>query len=447
MRKNLFIILIIFYNSVLTENISIIGCGYVGLTMIGILTKCKHKVIGFDINKNIISSLQENIINIYEPGLDELLFNNKNINFTTNINEVIGSKIIYICVPTPSNIDGSCDLSFLFKAFKNILDLCNNDEYKIICIKSTVPPGTLSQLQDLIIKNDKLNISLVYNPEFMREGSAINDVCTTNPIILGGEPETTQKILDLYKLFMSNQTKVIQTNFESAEIIKYAWNSFSAIRISYINELALLCKAFKANIFKVIQGFSLSEDLLPTNVIKPGPGWGGSCFPKDTLSFSHILEKQGFTNSIVHAAIDSNENHKKIIIKNILESFSDDFLGEKQVALLGLSFKANTNDIRNAPSIDIIKALLNNNIKINAYDPKANDNMKTIFPSINYYDNPYDAVKNVDSIVILTEWQEIKNLDLKKIASLCKKKFLLDFRNCFNPLELKKHGFNYSNMG
>ena len=449
MKKRL-IIFIFLTNYIFAQQISIIGCGYVGLTLSAILSKCGHQIICFDIDHEKVAKLRNKKISIYEPQLEELLFNtssSKMIFVTKDLCQALDSDILFVCVPTPSDSAGNCDCSFLNTAFKNIVKQCNDTDFKIICIKSTVPPGTIRKLKDFLVKERKNNIHLVYNPEFMREGSAIQDIYERNPIILGGESiEALEIIEDLYSAYINKDTQIIKTSFEAAEIIKYAWNSFSAIRITYVNELALLCRYFNADIDAVVKGFSLSERLLPTNVIKPGPGYGGSCLPKDTLSFSKVLENNGFSSSMVHQVIISNINHQKKLVQDIFSLLPKPF-ENKVVSILGLSFKANTNDIRYSPAITVIKELLENGIKIKAYDPKAIKNMKKLFPSVFFFESPYEAVKNVDCIIVLTEWDEIKNLDLNKVALLCNNKILIDTRNIFNPENLGKFGFTYLNMG
>ena len=356
-------------------------------------------------------------------------------------------EIFYICVATPITSNGTCDCSFLYSVFDDIVERCSDtDSFKIICVKSTVPPGTMRKLHEYLVKKKKHTIHLVYNPEFMREGSAIHDI-SNNPIVLAGESlDAMQKIENMYNNFLNHTISVIKTNFETAEMIKYAWNSFSAIRIAYVNELALLCREFNADIQTVVQGLALSEHLLPTDTISPGPGYGGSCLPKDTVSFSTIMEEKGFSSSIIHRVIKSNKNHIARLIQDLF-ALLEVSEGQKIVTILGLSFKANTNDIRNAPSIDIIRALTEKGIIVKAYDPQAIHNMKELFPHIQYFDSPYEAIKDTDCIVVLTEWKEIKEIDFDKAALLCNKRVIIDTRNIYDTHMLKKHNFTYLNMG
>ena len=434
------------------NQITIIGCGYVGLTMAALFSEVVPKIICFDINQEKINSLKYQKIPIFEPGLSELLFEantSHHLIFTDNFLDAMQSNIFFICVPTPSDKNGHCDCTYLFKAFDNILDNCDIDEEKIICVKSTVSPGTMEKLCGRLKKSNHNNIHLVYNPEFMREGSALYDVRHRNPVVLASKSQDALQTIEFMYLKMLSSTpyvNFIKTNFASAEMIKYAWNSFSAIRLAYVNELALLCRKLGADIYHIIRGLALSEELLSTKDLVPGPGYGGSCLPKDTRGFAKILEYNGFDESMVHQAIRSNTKHISHLIDDIC-SYLDDSIEAKTVSLLGLSFKANTNDIRNSPALLIIDALQKKGITIKAFDPKAADEMRSVFPQITYCSCPYEAVTDADCIVILTEWDEIKHLDLGRMANICRQKILIDTRNLFDVQDLKKWEYTYINMG
>ena len=424
--------------------ITIVGCGYVGLTLASILLNNGHTLECIDVDEIKILALNNKTLPIYETNLHDSLFNStysKNISFTQNINNTTNTEIYYLCVPTPTDASGACNCSYLYAAFDEIVKNCNTTDATVICIKSTVPPGTIRTLLPRIPDNKKTTTHVIYNPEFMREGCAIQDIYN-NPIILGTESAyAMQKIENLYTAFLPSKINIIRTTFETAEIIKYAWNSFSAIRIAYVNELASFCKLYNADSAAVMLGLALNEKFLPTGSIKPGPGYGGSCLPKDTTSFAQIMEKNKLFHSIISQTIKSNKEHKKRIIANILECLPPSDL--QTVTLLGLSFKANTNDIRSAPSIDIIQALLDQGILVKAYDPQAIADMKKLFPTVHYFDSPYEAIKNSDCLVILTEWQEIKELDLNKVASLCNRKIIVDTRNIYDKDQLKHYNFKY----
>lgn len=418
------------------NHVAIIGCGYVGLTLASVLNQQKQKITCVDIDTKKISALRNKQLPIYEPHLQERLFNDS-IFFTTNIRDARNAHFYYLCVPTPTNEHGEMVRSYLYEALDSVVNQCIDNS--IIIIKSTIAPGTMRLLQALIPEDRKHTIRLVYNPEFMREGSALHDIYTSNPIILGASSYAdAQEVQDLYQDLLKNPAiKTIITDFETAELIKYSWNAFSALRITYINELAFLCTCCQANIKTLVQGVALSEELLPTHKLVPGPGLGGSCLPKDTSSFAHILEQYGLMNSLVHQTIASDQAHKQRIIINILQH------NPRVVTLLGLSFKANTNDIRNAIAIDIIRELMQHDIVIKAYDPHANENMQPLFPAVTYYTDPYDAAYNTDLIVVLTEWQEIKALDIEKLAQQCTKKMMIDTRGLFNEETMQLYEFDY----
>ena len=355
--------LFLFFSLSLQGNlVTIVGCGHVGLTLAAVLSHGGHAIICVDIDKEKITGLNNQKLHIYEPQLQDLLFDASRrgkVVFVDDVRRAIDSEIFYICVATPIASDGTCDCSALYSVFHDVVRQCSDaSALKIICVKSTVPPGTMRTLHDYLVKEKKHNIHLIYNPEFMREGSAIDDTYTSNPIVLAGESlDALQRIEDMYNNFLNHTVKVIKTNFETAEIIKYAWNSFSAMRVAYVNELALLCRECNADISTVVQGLALSEELLPTGTIKPGPGYGGSCLPKDASSFSKVMEENGFSFSVIHRVIRSNKNHIDRVIQDVL-ALLEVSEGQKIVTLLGLSFKAHTNDIRNAPSVDIIKTLM-----------------------------------------------------------------------------------------
>jgi UDPglucose 6-dehydrogenase len=448
-RANIFLlaILLLCPTFLWSKNITIIGCGYTGLVLAGVLASNGHTISCIDIDEQKISLLKNKKLPIYEPGLHDLLFAPDNNLFFSDSLKDNPAEIYFICVPTPSTSQGHCDLSFLYHAFSHLIGHITTPEPTIICIKSTVPPGTIRILQNLLIQEKKEFIHLIYNPEFMREGSAINDIYSSNPVVLGGESiEALSTVEALYTDFLTTNNNVIRASFETAEIIKYAWNAFSATRIAFVNELASLCRIYQADINKVIQGMALSTKLLPAASLQPGPGYGGSCLPKDATSLSKIMKDNGLFPSIISQAIQSNEEHKKRVIADIF-SFLDTCNEQPIVALLGLSFKEQTNDCRNAPSIDIIQALLDKNVTVNAYDPKATDTVKNLFPTIHYFESPYDAIANADCVVILNAWNEIKEIELSKVALLCRKKIIIDTKNILSPTLLKKYHFTYLNMG
>jgi UDPglucose 6-dehydrogenase len=424
------------------KQITVIGCGYVGLTLASTLAQAGHSIVCVDKDQEKINNLNKRQLLLYEPYLYDALFDVKNsITFVYSITQALEAEVIYICVPTPTDATGACDCSMLNSCFKELITYLNNSP-KIICVKSTIPPGTMRTLQHMLNTEKKYAIQLLYTPEFLREGSALRDI-HNNPVVLAGESAAMQIIASLYGDVPTD--KIIKTNFETAEILKYAWNAFSALRITYINELAVLCRTFNADIAAITQGLALSENLLPTALIKPGPGYGGSCLPKDTAAFAKIFEKNGFSFSLVHQVIASNKEHVTKLINTI-----DTLLGhskkQKIVSVLGLSFKPNTGDIRNAPAINVIQTLVEKGIIIQAYDPQAMNAMKELFPHVHYCNSPYQAIKDADCIVVLTEWNEIKEIDFDTVIHLCNKRILVDTRNIYDPHLLKKYNFTYVNM-
>lgn len=446
----IFLLIAITIFSLYAEKIAIIGCGYVGLTTAAMLASDGHTVICMDIDRVKIDALHHKKLPIYEPHLYELLFESdfaKNIFFVHTICDAVDAELLYLCLPTPLDNNNNCDYSLLEVVVKEILENIHTDDSKIICVKSTIVPGTTRKLAALIPYEKKQSIHIVYNPEFMREGSAFHDQCFINPIVLAGEPAILEKLERLYRPLHDQRIRFIKTNYETAELIKYGWNSFSAIRIAYINELAMLCRNLNADIYAVIDGIAQSEQLLQTGALKPGPGYGGSCLPKDTVAFANYMQQYGFDSCMVCQAITSNKNHQEKLIQDIISMLPEKTEKPCTVAIFGLSFKASTNDIRNSPAIAVIQALLSHNAIIKAYDAWAMPEMQKLFPSIQYYDSPYNAARNADLIVILTECETIKSLDFEKLSLICNRKVMIDTRNLYHPKILRKYGFIYLNMG
>jgi len=448
-----FLALLILFPSVFAyEKIAIIGTGYVGLIAGAGLAEIGNKIICADIDENKITMLNNGMVPIFEPGLEEILNKNKNnIEFTTDVSYAIRkSDIIFVAVGTPMGDDGCANLTALNSVAKTISQvLKSTQDYKIIVIKSTVPTGTNRLVKRKIIENIGCegNFDIVSNPEFLRAGSALRDFFETNPVILGSDSHRALNILeDLYKPLIGNGIEIIKTNYETSETIKYSWNSFSAIRIAYVNELSRFCNAFGADVFTVVKGMSFSEKLLPSCKIKPGPGIGGSCLPKDTSAFIKIADRIGINLRMVKSFIESNEEHKEYIIEKLYGLLEKNVKG-KTVCVLGLSFKANTDDIRKSPAIDIIGKLLDSGTSIKAYDPRAMDNMRKIFPEVQYCDSALEAIEESDAIVILADWNEFKSIDLNKVRLLMRGDVIIDSRNVFNIDDLKSCNFKFLNLG
>ena len=430
-------------------NICVIGTGYVGLVTGTCLAEFGMNLTCVDKDETKIQLLSKGKVPIYEPGLEDLLKKNikeGRISFSTNLKEAVKkSLVIFITVGTPSNSNGGADLKYIKEVAEEIGSYI--DSYKVIVIKSTVPVGTGQKVKKWIKANLKTPVSfdLVSNPEFQREGSAINDFMRPDRVTIGAESEQAIAIMkDIYSALYINETPFIITNIETAEMIKYASNAFLALKISYINEIANLCEKMGADVHHVARAMGL-DGRIGRKFLHPGPGFGGSCFPKDTKALSFIAKEIGEKTEIVDALIRVNENQKKRMITKIKNMVGD--LKDKTIAILGLSFKPNTNDMREAPSITIIKGLLELGANIKATDPAAIENAKEILPNIKYFKDPYKAIEGADAVVLITEWNQYRRMDLEKIKSLLRKPIFIDLRNVYEPEKMRGMGFKYCGVG
>ena len=432
------------------KNITIIGTGYVGLvTGVG-LSEFGNKVICTDINQIKINDLNAGKMPIYEPGLKELV--RKNINserlfFSSDIaSSVKESEVVIIAVGTPQSENGSADLRYVLDAVGNISE--NLNSYKVIVTKSTVPIGTGKKIITKLEKNYEENIDFDYvsNPEFLREGSAVKDFLWPDRVIIGTKSEKALKIMcDIYRPLYINKNPIQRTAVETSEMIKYASNSFLALKISYINEIANLCESVGADVHDVAMAMG-KDGRISDKFLHPGPGFGGSCFPKDLEALLSLSDEHSVTMETLQAAIKANKNQKERVGEKLDRLISGSIRGKK-IAILGLAFKANTDDVRESSSIDLIKFILNNGGFVNAYDPIANESMANIFNDIHYFDNVYDAIDGVDALVIMTEWNEFRALDLNRIKKSMRNNYVLDTRNVLNMKELSEQGFVYDNIG
>jgi UDPglucose 6-dehydrogenase len=404
-------------------NISIIGSGYVGLVTGTVLADYGHRVTCVDIDKDKVQSLNKGDIPIYEPGVEDLLRKHvgNNLVFSTDADASIqNAQVIFIAVGTPMDEDGSADMTALNAVVNKISS--NINTYKVICTKSTVPIGTnkiihtkLSYLYDTSL------FDVVSNPEFLREGSALHDFIHRNPIVIGSTSDKALHVLkDIYKPLLDKHIPLIATDITSAETIKYTWNCFSAIKIAYINEINELCEKVGASIKDVTKGMSFSDNLLPIKNIIPGPGYGGSCLPKDTEALASIAQKYNSDVLLVRSAIESNRRQKQRNVSKIRKALSSMHhnRSQKTVTLLGLSFKAETDDIRNSPAIEIIHELIKDGVRVKAYDPVACGNMKKLYPDVLYYEDINKSVEDSDLIVVLTEWKDICSYISKNINNI-----------------------------
>ena len=432
------------------KNITIIGTGYVGLVTGAGMSEFGNRVICTDIDKNKIEKLNSGIIPIHEPGLEELIKRNSLDNrllFNTNIEDsIMQSEIVIIAVGTPMGVNGTADMSFVYSAVEKISN--NLNSYKVVCTKSTVPIGTGKEIISQISKKVKDNnlFDYVSNPEFLREGSAVKDFLWPDRIVIGTDNQNAyQMMCDVYRPLYINKNPITQTTIETAEMIKYASNSFLALKISYINEIANLCEVLGADVHDVANVMG-KDGRISEKFLHPGPGFGGSCFPKDLEALLSISKNKNLSMETVNAAIIANKNQKKRMEDKLINLF-DGNINNRKIAVLGLAFKANTDDVRDSSAIDIIKGILDNGGIVNAYDPIANNEMSNIFHDIEYFDNLYAAIKNVDGIVIMTEWNEFRSLDLQKIKKIMKGNIILDTRNILDMDELSSLGFVYDNIG
>ncbi|MFL2829170.1 MAG: UDP-glucose dehydrogenase family protein [Alphaproteobacteria bacterium] len=427
--------------------ISVIGCGYVGLVSGFCFADSGHKVTCFDNSNKKIELLKDNKVPIYEPGLKELLLKNlenNNLNFELNINENIkNSEIVLIAVGTPTGENGDADLTFVHQCAKEISEFISPNTQ--IIIKSTVPVGTCDEIEDIIKENClHSEFSVISNPEFLREGNAINDFINPDRIVIGTDDQTSREIMiNLYKNII-NEDKILFTSRRSSELIKYASNSMLAMRIIFINEIADLCEKIGTNVTDIAKGIGLDKRIGP-HFLEPGPGFGGSCFPKDARALIESGKKYGAPQTLLESVILGNENRKKNISKKILDKL--DKQSENEIGILGVTFKAKTDDMRESPSLVIIPNLQENGMNISVYDPEGEKEASKILKDVNWKKSAYEAAENVDCLVILTDWEEFKNLDLDKLKNSMKRPLIYDFRNIFDPDMMTELGFEYCSIG
>jgi len=426
-----------------------VGTGYVGLVSGACFSELGLDVTCVDSDKDKIDTLLGGRLPIYEPGLDRLVTDNVKagrLHFTNDLSTaVIGAKAIFIAVGTPSRRgDGHADLSYVYAAAEEIAK--NADEGAIVVTKSTVPVGTGSQIKKRIsvIRNDELEVAA--NPEFLREGSAINDFMYPDRVIIGVESIRAEGIMnDVYSFLSLNKTPVVMTSLETAEMIKYASNTFLATKITFINEFSDLCEKTGADINDVALGIGL-DDRIGRKFLNAGPGFGGSCFPKDTRALVQTARDYKSPITLVEQVISINEQRKMDMVSKIIESCGGSVLS-KRITILGLTFKPNTDDVRDAPSLVIIPELIKAGASISVYDPKGMSEAHMYIDNVSWNDDPYSAINGTDGVVILTEWDEFKSLDLDKIKRLVNTPLIIDLRNMFRPDDIFKKGFDYVSIG
>jgi UDPglucose 6-dehydrogenase len=440
--------------------ICIIGTGYVGLVTGTCLSDFGLEVTCVDKDSEKIKGLNSGKVPIYEPNLESLIKKNVTagrLNFTTDIKKTIKqSKAIFIAVGTPPNDDGSANLKQIEKAARQIARYIN--DYKVIVNKSTVPIGTAAKIKEIINKYQTLSLratkgsaaipstfDVVSNPEFLREGSAVYDFTHPDKIVIGTNSEKALKIMqEIYRPLYLIDTPFVITNPETAELIKYACNAFLATKITFINEIANLCDKVGADVHQIAKAMGLDGRISP-KFLHPGPGYGGSCFPKDTRALCSIAEHYGYEFKSLKAVVSANKRQRELMVGKIKRLVGD--LKGKVIGILGLAFKQNTDDIRESASIGIIKILLKEGAKVKCFDPLAMDNTKKILPDITYYENEYEVAEGSDCLVIATEWNQFRNLDLLKIKKLLKTPILVDLRNLYELEKVRKLGFIYEGVG
>jgi UDPglucose 6-dehydrogenase len=430
-------------------NICVIGTGYVGLVTGACLAEFGMNLVCVDNDRSKIELLRQGKMTIHEPGLEDLVVKNMRegrLSFSTSIEEgVKSSLVIFIAVGTPSGDDGSADLKAVEEVAKEIAR--SMDGYKVVVVKSTVPVGTCRRVKQMI-KGHQLQpvaFDIVSNPEFQREGSAIEDFMRPDRVTIGAESEQAIAIMkDIYSALYLIETPFVITSLETAEMIKYAANAFLATKVSFINEIANICELIGADVHHVARAMGL-DGRIGKKFLHPGPGYGGSCFPKDTRALARMAHEKGYLFKVLDAVIRVNDEQRKRMISKIVEKVGE--VRGKTIGILGLSFKPNTDDIRESSSIVIIQGLLELGAKVRAFDPAAMEQAKAVLPGVEYGRDAYDVAKGVDALVLATEWNQFRRLDLQRLKELLKTPVFIDLRNVYDPDQMRRLGFDYCGVG
>jgi UDPglucose 6-dehydrogenase len=431
------------------KKIAVVGTGYVGLVTGTCFAETGNQVICVDIDVKKVERMRQGEIPIYEPHLDVLFERNikaGRLSFTTNLEEGIKeAEIIFLALPTPPGEDGSADLSYILGVASQLGKII--EDYKVIVDKSTVPVGTAEKVRAAIAANAQVDFDVVSNPEFLREGFAVDDFMKPDRVVIGSSSAKAIKTMEqLYKPFVRQGNPIIFMDEKSAELTKYAANSFLATKITFMNEIANFCELVGADVDKVRIGIG-SDDRIGKRFLFPGIGYGGSCFPKDVQALVKSGNENSFSFEILKAVMEVNESQKTILMPKIRNFFRGNLSGKK-IAIWGLAFKPDTDDIREAPALYIIDELLKDGAEVVAYDPEAMGNVKTLLgDKIGFVENEYDAINQADALVICTEWGVFRNPDFDKISSLLKDKVIFDGRNLFDLNEMTEKGFFYSSIG
>ena len=430
--------------------VAIIGTGYVGLVSGACFADFGHTVTCVDKDEGKIEKLKNGIMPIYEPGLDNLVASNvkeERLFFTTDAKEAIkNADAVFIAVGTPSRRgDGHADLSYVYGAAEEIAQLM--DGFTVVVTKSTVPVGTGDEVEEIIRKTrPDADFAVVSNPEFLREGAAIKDFKIPDRVVVGTDDERARQVMkELYRPLFLNETPILFTTRRTSELIKYAANAFLAVKITFINEMADLCEKVGANVQEVSRGIGL-DGRIGAKFLNAGPGYGGSCFPKDTLALTKTANDYGSPVRIIDTVIEVNAGRKKAMADKVIAAMGGDVSG-KTIGVLGLAFKQNTDDMRDAPSLDIVPALQKAGARIVAFDPEAMKEASHLLKDVEFASSAYGAVDGADAIVIITEWDQFRALDLNRIKAAMKGNVVVDLRNIYHPDDVAKHGFAYTSIG
>jgi len=429
------------------KQICVVGVGYVGLVTAACFADLGNRVTALDVNEQRIANLKKGIMPIYEPGLEELVARNVKggrLSFTTSYKDALkGAEFAFIAVGTPSGVNGEADLQYVAAAAKSIAE--NMTAPLIIINKSTVPIGTGDWVADIVrgAQPKPIPFSVVSCPEFLREGAAIGDFMNPHRTVVGSlDREAAHKVAQLH---LPLRAPIVITDLRTAEMIKYASNAFLATKISFINEVADICEAFGADVKEVAAGMGY-DARIGRHFLDAGLGWGGSCFPKDVQALAYMAKEKGLNPRILDDVMTVNYDRRKTAVKHV-EALVGGSLKGRTVGLLGLAFKPNTDDMRDAPSIDIARELNAAGAKARGYDPVAMDAARRIIPAVEFFDDPYEMAKGCDALIVVTEWNEFKQLDLEKLKSLLKKPVIFDGRNIYDPKAMKEMGFTYRGIG
>jgi UDPglucose 6-dehydrogenase len=430
--------------------ITMIGSGYVGLVSGVCFADFGHDVICVDKDLSKIEALREGRIPIYEPGLDQLVTENTStgrLSFSTDVGESVrGADVVFIAVGTPSRRgDGHADLSYVYAAAREIATYVEG--FTVVVTKSTVPVGTGDEVERIMREtNPTADVAVVSNPEFLREGAAIEDFKRPDRIVVGlNDDRARETMTEVYRPLYLNQAPIVFTSRRTSELIKYAANAFLAMKITFINEIADLCERVDANVQDVSRGIGL-DGRIGAKFLHAGPGYGGSCFPKDTLALAKTAQDYDAPVRLIETTISINDNRKRAMGRKVISAVGGDIRGKK-IAILGLTFKPNTDDMRDSPAIAIIQTLQDNGAQVVGYDPEGMENARKVIENIEYASGPYEAAADADALVIVTEWNQFRALDFNRLKQAMRAPILVDLRNIYRSDEVRKHGFTYSGIG